>query len=306
MENTKNSNNFGKIITVRQAIRAFMGNQTDSRLKERPYEPWTISVDYHVVYADHEFNYQCAAFNGEAISRLEKIEPPQNLGSFVEITFEKLPGLIQKDIFHSLFPQGNEDEETIFIHGLEIGLPYVEEKNWLKTHRLCKDDSLTYRVFKEIGRWDRVEGLPVQGFLRLHKGDKVYKLRANQALGPSGLYYTYQLTRVDLAAEAHTKKTYGRRARELANAAGVDFEIASLLRNFEDPKALEALKIAKTIRSNANKINRKTWHELIESGFYRRVNAIKSVLGEYALLFRIDGMFKTTRLARYLAGKATF
>lgn len=298
MENTKNSNNFGEIITVRQAIRAFMGHRMmTSRI---------TSDDYHVVYADQEFNYRYASFSEEAISRFEKIEPPQKLGSFVEISFDKLPRLLQKDIFSSLFPEGNEDEEYIFIYGPEKGLLYIEEKNWIKEHRLCDDDALTYRVFNEIGRWDQVKAFPMRGVFRLYKGNEVYKLRARQTIGQNGLYYAYSLVRVDLAAEAQAKKVFGRRARELADFTGVDFKIVSLLRDFEDPKALEALRIARTIRYNADKIAPKTCHELVACGFSRRVNAIKEVLGEYALLFRMDGMVKTTRLARYLAGKSSF
>ncbi len=305
MENTKNSNkNFEAINAMRESIKAFKCNPFDSRTGSHSYSCWTTGRDYYILIGEKEFFFRYRCYNGDGKEWFLDFENPRKEDFTESVAVGYLPDLIMKKLFESLFPEGSEDEKIVFFNGLAEGLPLIEEKHWLKEHCLWGSEDLTQSVLNEIGRWDREEPRFTAGQYRLFKGDDVYEIKSWVNAGRDGIQYHHSLEKVDLAAELEAQKAFGRRARRLANAAGVPFKIAALVEeNIEDTKALEALVFIKKIRANADKIDRPTRHELINCGIERRQNAICRVLGdEYAAMFRIFGQIKSRRLADFIAG----
>ena len=297
-------NNLTDINAAREKVRFKIGNHWSADADNPSATWWTESDDYIISYGEQNFYLSCAFYKEESLYFVEEITAPYMPENYVEISISDVPQAILSKVFSWLFPNGKEEEQFVFLYGLERGLELFEEKTWIRLHLLLDNEEITRKAMNRIGRWDEELYCEKPHSARVRQGQCCYEIYAPRlVMGKPENLYDVSIIVYDPLEEAQKKKAFGRKVRELANQAHVPFKIAALLWNLEDTNNIKALMAVHDARVNSDTLDDITRHELLECGIERRLDAIRRVLGDYTDFFRLDGQIKSNRLALFLAHK---
>ncbi len=182
-----------------------------------------------------------------------------------------------------------------------------EEILWVNNHKIC-NEQVTRSLLCEIGRWDSARfvrsysnwvGTGYRSYIyRLTAGQRTFEALIKEDQGA----FLQEVHEVDLAAEKAAKQAFYRKAKSLAEEAGVPYAIAAMLKNIDGEREKNLAALAEARLVHFARLDEESMHEL-HCGIDRRNAEIYNLLIRYADLFTICGQIRSWRLADYLANR---
>lgn len=281
----------------------FRGNPYDSRMG-KPCAMWTEGYHYKIVEPDgRTFWYQTRNYDHLTVAHIQE---PKNFSYPKEITWDDLNVKIRLEHFQTLFPEGSEEEEILFVYGEEEGSKIIELNKWADAH-LIENRYVTKLIVNHIGRFQkwvyqnshRRKWATCQTYYTTYLVDDKWLVTVER----TSSYSRYEPDRYEIRVEDYApikeqKKAWGRRLSTIARKAGVPWEIAKMVSHLDDDEAIKILCYIKSIRES--NISEKLQWEL-SCGKNRRCNALEVLLGkEYFNKIHCSSQYHSELLASYI------